>query len=191
MVFTEDRVSSISLPRDTKTVGSLPLSLSEQEVLQFIGSLSEDYPDIQSWYVNKVIPGLRIGTRFLLPVHREEKLVAVGIAKNDGFERKICTVRVAPHHAGRGLGPRVFDGLLKWLNDDQPGLTVSATKLPAFERIFDWYGFKLTGVENGLYVPGKQEIGYNDAIFKKKDSQSKILEPGHDRSLIAPVKSPP
>lgn len=191
MVFTEGSTSSISVPVNTQTVWSFPLSSREQEALQFIRSLSEDYPDIQSWFVNKVVPGLRTGTRFLLPVHRDGKLVAVGIAKNDGFERKICTVRVAPHHAGRGLGLRVFDGLLKWLDDDRPGLTVSATKLPAFERIFDWYGFRLTGVENGLYVPGRQEIGYNDAIFAKKDSQSKTPEPVHDRRLIASAKSAP
>ncbi|MGF0524608.1 GNAT family N-acetyltransferase [Agrobacterium pusense] len=191
MVFTENRISSIPLSCDTETLRNLPLSARELEVLQFISSMSEDYPDIQNWYLNKVVPGLRMGTRFLFPVHRDEKLVAVGIAKNDGFERKICTVRVAPHHAGRGLGLKVFDGLLKWLNDDRPGLTISATKLPAFERIFDWYDFKLTGVKHGLYVPGRQEIGYNDAIFTKKDSQSKILEPVHDRLPIAPAKSVP
>lgn len=191
MVFTEARASSISLPAKTQPVCSHPLSNREREALHFISSLSEDYPNIRSWYVNKVVPGLRTRTRFLLPVHRDEKLVAVGIAKNDGFERKICTVRVAPHHAGRGLGLRVFDALLKWLDDDRPGLTVSSTKLPAFERIFDWYGFRLTGVENGLYVPGRQEIGYNDAIFAKKDSQSKMLEPVHDRCLIASAKSAP
>ncbi|WP_181904054.1 GNAT family N-acetyltransferase [Ciceribacter selenitireducens] len=189
MIFTEDKTSLIPLPVNTQTVWNRSLSNREQEALQFISGLSEDYPDIQNWYVNKVVPGLRTGTRFLLPVHRDGKLVAVGIAKNDGFERKICTVRVAPHHAGRGLGLRVFDGLLKWLDDDQPGLTVSATKLPAFERIFDWYKFRLTGVENGLYVPGRQEVGYNHAIFAKKDGQSKILEPVHDKHLIASAKS--
>lgn len=191
MVFTEDRPSLTSPRLSVHDVRKLPLSEREQEALQFICPLSEDYPDIVGWYVNKVVPGLRTGSRFLLPVHREGKLVAVGIAKNDGFERKICTVRVAPHHAGRGLGLRVFDGLLKWLDNDQPGLTVSATKLPAFERIFDWYGFRLTGVENGLYVPGRQEIGYNDAISTKENSQSKILEPVQDRRLIAPAKSAP
>ncbi|MBA8838428.1 GNAT family N-acetyltransferase [Ochrobactrum sp. RH2CCR150] len=190
MVFNENRTSSIPLPLDTQTIRSLPLSSGEQEALQFIGILSEDYPDIQNWYLQKVVPGLRTGTRFLLPFYRDGKLVAVGIAKNDGFERKICTVRVAPHHAGRGLGLKVFDGLLRWLDDDRPGLTVSAEKLPVFERIFDWYGFKLTGVENGLYVPGRQEIGYNNAIFAN-NRQSKILDPIHDRRLIASDKSMP
>ncbi|MCO5085186.1 MAG: N-acetyltransferase [Rhizobiaceae bacterium] len=191
MIFNEDTTSLIPLSVNTRPARNLSLSDREQEALQFISGLSEDYPDIQSWYVSKVVPGLRTGTRFLLPIHRDGELVAVGIAKNDGFERKICTVRVAPYHAGRGLGLRVFDGLLKWLDDDHPGLTVSATKLPAFERIFDWYRFRLTGVESGLYVPGRQEIGYNDAIFAKKDGQNKVLEPVHDRNLIASPKSVP
>ncbi|MGU3398266.1 GNAT family N-acetyltransferase [Brucellaceae bacterium D45D] len=187
MGFTVERVSSF----DVQTIRELPLSNIEKEALHFIGNLSEDYPDIQSWYVHKVVPGLRSGTRCLLPFHRDGELVGVGIAKNEGAERKICTVRVAPHHVGRGLGLRIFDGLLKWLDDDRPGLTVSATKLPVFERIFDWYGFKLTGTEDGLYVPGRQEIGYNDAIFLKRDNRRKTLQSVHDRSFIASAKSVP
>ncbi|MDQ0454617.1 N-acetyltransferase [Rhizobium paknamense] len=190
MVLIKDTTSMVPLKVSTQTVWSLSLTSLEQEALSFISILSEDYPDIENWYINKVVPGLREGTRFLLPIHREGSLVAVGIAKNDGIERKICTVRVAPHHAGRGLGLRVFDGLLKWLDDDQPGLTVSASKLSAFEKIFNWYGFKLTGVENGLYVPGKQEIGYNNAVFSK-GKRSKILQPVHNNSFIASPKSIP
>ncbi len=185
MVVIENK-APLMLPQLAAQPGQdSPLINRELEALQFIKGLSEDYPDIQNWYVTKVVPGLRQGTRFLLPVHRDGELVAVGIAKNDGFERKICTVRVAPQYAGRGLGLRVFDGLLKWLDDDHPGLTVSATKFPVFERIFDWYGFKLTGVENDLYVRGRQEFGYNHAIFSK----DKIFKPVHNNSLIAPAKS--
>ncbi|QAS78762.1 N-acetyltransferase [Rhizobium acidisoli] len=189
MVVTEDRAAPISSPLTAQPTPSFPLVNRELETLRFIRGLSEDYPDIQNWYISKVVPGLRLGTRFLLPVHRNGELVAVGIAKNDGLERKICTVRVAPHHAGRGLGLRVFDGLLKWLDDDQPGLTVSGTKLPAFERIFDWYGFKFTGVENDVYVRGRQEFGYNDAIFANNSFSNKILEPIYDKPSIALAKS--
>ncbi len=164
------------------------LTNHELEALHFILGLSEDYPNIMDWYVEKVVPGLRLGTRFLLPVYRGGELVGVGIAKNEGSERKICTVRVAPHHFGRGLGLRIFDGLLKWLDDDRPCLTVSSTKLPAFERIFDWYGFHFTGAETDVYVPGKQEFGYNGAILERSPQLDLASSADHSRFSIATAK---
>lgn len=132
--------------------------------LAFLLPLSEDYPGIATWFMSKVVPGMRKETRFLLPVEREDQLVGLGIAKDEDGERKICTVRVAPSHAGRGIGVRLFDGLLKWLDEDRPHLTVSTTKLPQFERIFDYYGFDMTSAHEGLYVPRAVELGYNEQV---------------------------
>ena len=138
------------------------LSIAEAEALAFLLPLSEDYPGIEHWYRAKVVPGLRHGTRHLLRVERDGELVGLGIAKNEADERKICTVRVAPHYANRGVGVRLFDGLLKWLSDDRPHLTVSHHKLPLFERLFDYYGFNLSSARDGLYVPSACELGYNE-----------------------------
>lgn len=189
MVVTEEKAVLNFSPLTARSAPSYPLADRESEALHFILGLSEDYPDIQNWYVDKVVPGLRLGTRFLLPVHRNGELVGVGIAKNDGLERKICTVRVAPHHFGRGLGLRIFDGLLKWLDDDRPGLTVSATKLPAFERIFDWYGFRFTGAETNVYVPGRQEFGFNGAILQKNPRCGHIPATDYRSFSISSAKS--
>lgn len=60
----------------------------------------------------------------------------------------------------------MFDGLLKWLDDDRPHLTVSAAKLPHFERIFDYYGFDVTSAHKGLYVPQITELGYNEPVIR-------------------------
>lgn len=141
-----------------------PLDLlpHESEALSFLLPLSYDYPDVERWFYSKVVPGLRVGHRTLFRVERHGQLVGLGIAKNELDERKICTVRVAPSHMGRGIGVRIFDGLLQWLDVDRPHLTVSARKLPIFERIFDYYGFTITSVREGLYVPGARELGYNE-----------------------------
>ena len=138
------------------------LTVQERKALAFLLPLSADYPGIDRWFALKVVPGLRRGTRYLLPIERDGELVGLGIAKNEEDERKICTVRVAPSYAGRGMGVRLFDGLLKWLDDDQPHLTVTQGKLPAFERIFDYYGFAVTSARQGLYVPHAVELGYNE-----------------------------
>lgn len=147
------------------------MSVEAREALQFILPLSDDYPGIERWFRNKVVPGLYDGSRHLLRVERDGKLVGLGIAKSTEEEQKICTVRIAPEYAGRGMGVRIFDGLLNWLKTDRPHFTVSEHKLTAFERIFDWYGFELTSKNSGLYLPARIELGYNE------------LE---ERSLIAP-----
>lgn len=145
----------------------VPVELTDQErrALAFLLPLSDDYPGIDCWFALKVIPGLRSGTRYLLQMERDGVLVGIGIAKNEEDERKICTVRVAPSYAGRGMGVRLFDGLLKWLDDDRPHLTVTQGKLPAFERIFDYYGFAVTSAQQGRYVPHAVELGYNETTL--------------------------
>jgi GNAT superfamily N-acetyltransferase len=137
-------------------------TLSQQEALAFLLPLSGDYPGIDLWFVAKVVPGLRTGTRTILRVERAGHLVGLGIAKREAGEKKICTVRVAPSYAGRGIGVRLFDGLLRWLDTDRPHLTVSEGRLPAFERIFDSYGFSITSARDGLYVPRVREFCYNE-----------------------------
>lgn len=157
-------VNSYFRPVCTVISPSLPFALTGEEAraLAFLLPLSEDYPHIENWFTDKVVPGLRCGTRRLLPVERDGELVGLGIAKNESGERKICTVRVAPSHTGRGIGVRLFDGLLKWLDDDQPHLTVSEEKLPLFERIFDYYRFDITSERAGVYLPNKVELGFNE-----------------------------
>jgi len=134
---------------------------SQREALDFLLPLAADYPGIEAWFLLKVVPGLRTGTRTMLLVERDGRLVGLGIGKREAAERKICTVVVAPSHAGRGIGTGLFDGLLRWLDTDKPALTVSEGKLPVFGRIFDRYGFRLTSVHAGLYVPRAAELGFN------------------------------
>ncbi|MGO4511576.1 GNAT family N-acetyltransferase [Bradyrhizobium sp. 2TAF36] len=141
---------------------ALPLRDEEKEALAFLIPLSHDYPGIEAWFRTKVVPGLRNDSRVLLRVERHGQLVGLAIGKREPEENKICTVRIAPSYFGRGIGVRLFDEVLRWLNDDKPHLTVSESRLPAFERIFDFYGFNLTSVQRGLYVPNASEISYNE-----------------------------
>jgi len=154
---------------DLRSATGMPrLRPEEAEALAFLIPLSDDYPNIEKWFQRKVVPGLHVGTRTLLRVERNDQLVGLGIGKNEEGERKICTVRVLPSYAGRGIGVRIFDGLLKWLDVDQPHLTISHSKLPLFERIFDHYGFQNTSQRNGLYVPDRTEMIYNERLFNNK-----------------------
>jgi ribosomal protein S18 acetylase RimI-like enzyme len=143
---------------------ALDLTPEERKALAFLLPLSLDYPNIDYWFRLKVVPGLRQCTRTLICVERHGSIIGVGIGKREPEERKICTVRIAPSYFGRGVGPRLFDLLLRWLETDQPHLTVSERKLPAFERIFERYRFKRSSRHANLYVPGVVELSYNDRV---------------------------
>ncbi len=138
------------------------LTREAAEALDFIMPLSPEYPGIETWFRYKVVPGIYDGSRFLYRVERQGRLVGLGIAKRADGERKICTVRIAPEYAGKGFGLRIFDSLLSWVDTDQPHLTVSEQKLPQFERIFDYYKFKLSSRKHGLYLPTRAELIYNE-----------------------------
>jgi hypothetical protein len=157
------RIANHSSPFST---GSLVLQYPRQhEVLSFLLLLSQDYPDISSWFCGKVWPGLHGGTRKLLVLERQGAIAAVGIAKNEGGEKKICTVRVAQRLQGYGYGLRLFDELLGWLETDTPVLSVSSEKLPIFQRIFDHYGFRQSSIKRGFYRPNSTEIFFNESHF--------------------------
>jgi hypothetical protein len=141
---------------------SIPLSPEQVEALSFLLPISQQYPGIEKWFLSKVVPGLDEGTRRLVRLERHGQLVALGIGKNELDEKKICTVRVAPEYAGRGLGIRIFDSLMGWMGTDQPHATVSEEKLPEFEEIFSHYGFRLTSTVRGKYYPDKVEYFFNE-----------------------------
>jgi hypothetical protein len=124
-----------------------------------------DYQDIENWYFEKVVPGLARDTRKILRIERDGRIVAMGIAKKEGGELKICTVRVLPEYAGSGMGIRIFRDLMTWLGTDKPLLSVNHEKISEFRRIFKYFDFQLTSSHLGIYKPGKVEYFYNESIL--------------------------
>ncbi len=158
-MMTKQAIADRHLHSDT-----VVLTDAEREALAFVLPLSPDYPRIDSWFIDKVVPGLRAGTRHLVRLERHGQIAALGIAKAEDGEAKICTVRVSPEFVGRGMGIRVFESLMSWLGTDRPLATVSEAKLGDFQRIFDHYGYRLTSVCNGLYTPGRAEYLFNEPL---------------------------
>ena len=151
-----------ALVHDKSCYSASKLSDAHRQELEFLLQLSDDYPGIERWFIQKVIVGQLIGTRHVFRIEREDRLVALGIAKDEAGEKKICTVRVHPLYMGRGLGVRIFDQLLHWLRTDKPVLTVSERNLPKFQRLFDHYGFVQTSKKFDFYREGVAEFGYNE-----------------------------
>jgi GNAT superfamily N-acetyltransferase len=148
------------------------LTAADMEALAFIAPLSPDYPGIEHWFKCRVMPGLQEGTRHIVRFDRQGRIAALGIAKAEDGESKICTVRVAPEFRGRGLGVRIFEELMNWLGDERPLASVSEVKIGEFQRVFDHFGYRLTSVRTGLYLPGRSEYFFNESLSPMKEKAS-------------------
>ena len=74
------------------------------DVPKLLSDLENEYPDFNSWYFNKVIPGIFQGDRCVVLKQIKEEFVGIAILKRDRDERKICTLRVTNNIKGNGIG---------------------------------------------------------------------------------------
>lgn len=119
------------------------------------------YPEFSSWYHKTVLPGVNCGQREFIIERRDGRIAGIAIVKKTLEEVKLSTLRIADEFQGRGIGLKMFERCFEALDTDKPFLTVSEEKLPEFQRLFDYYGFELTGVIDGMYRQGKKEYLFN------------------------------
>lgn len=142
----------------------LDLLKKYDSVFKNIKYLREDYPGFDFWFWNKVVPEVESGSgeREIIAVNNVSELIGVSILKKTNEESKICTLVVFPQFEKRGYGVKLFDKSFEFLEDRKPLLSVSEKNHHKYKRIFDFYGFELTSVKNGIYIPNKMEFFYNE-----------------------------
>jgi len=155
--LTLNRTSLILSPELAKGVLS--------DVLMHASSLRGCYPSFDHWIQNKVIPGLDQGERAILTEYRDGHLAGFAIVKDDGVEKKLCCLRVIDEFQKvRGLGVRLFERAFEELVSEKPLLSVAEEHLPAFARIFSYYGFQQSAEYTGRYRPEKTEYAFNGLL---------------------------
>src|ERR1700720_4499473 len=89
-------------------IAANPLAVTDcQRLFAKVRHLHAFYPRFGDWFWGKVVPGLRDGTRLVVPEYVDGRLVAVAILKRTPEERKICTLWVAPFARRCRLGTRL------------------------------------------------------------------------------------
>jgi ribosomal protein S18 acetylase RimI-like enzyme len=127
-------------------------------------AVSSFYPRFDQWYSSKVEPGLQSGERKILLRYSNSTLAGIAILKT-AEERKLCCLRVLPGFQGSGIGLRLFGDAFELLGSDKPLLSVANEQLPAFQKIFNYFGFQ-TGAEYvDLYRPSSIEYSFNGTLF--------------------------
>jgi GNAT superfamily N-acetyltransferase len=137
------------------------LSPFERSVLAFLAPLRWDYPEFQTWYLTKVIPGKRIGERRVFVKFNENTMIAVGIAKATSDEKKICTLYVSPDYRAQGVGRDLIVRMLQWLKTPTPVIAIKQTHLEPFLPIIEQYDWQLSSVHCRADQPRWQECIYN------------------------------
>lgn len=135
------------------TIGKIYDELKEAELL---------YPNFQKWFYNKVIPDVLEDKRKILLEIRNNEIAGIAIVKNTPEEKKLCTLRVTDKYQNKGIGLKLFERAFVELNTSKPFLTVSEEKYKEFEKIFKYYGFKLTNQIKDYYRKGKSELFFNE-----------------------------
>ena len=127
--------------------------------LPFIQSLDAHYPNIQDWYVNEVVPGRDWGQVFF--AKEGSKLVGVGMCRQ-GTSPKLRCIRVHPDYVGTGLGIKLIERCFDAMQNDHPHCSVAEPLFHQYSRVFvNRYGFKLSHVGKGDYIPGRLEYYFN------------------------------
>jgi len=152
-----DSTSLIRTPEQTS--GEL------SEVLSRLHDLKGFYPDFDTWITDKVLPGITVGERSILTEYRDGELAALAIVKDDGLEKKLCSLRVLPgYQNSRGIGVRMFERSFELLDTAMPLLSVAQEQMPKFDRLFTHFGFAKSGEHMGLYRPGVTEFAFNGTL---------------------------
>ena len=140
--------------------------------LSLLGGLDRFYPDFESWYVNRAIPGIVNGDDVMIVAEDGHCMIGMALAKRgpgdsalnrDAVgEKKVRCVRVAPTYANRGIAVHLMDRILKAIDCDRPLVTVPEELVLDWSRILvNRFAFRLDRIERGLYRPKRQEFLFN------------------------------
>ncbi len=103
---------------------------------------------------------LNRAAKSFLPV-KDNEIAGVAIVKSTKEEAKICTLCVAKEHQRCGIGKKLMQLSLLWIEDDRiVTITLDSSKKSEFAGILRHFGFVLDGEKENMYTPGKTELMY-------------------------------
>ena len=139
----------------------LNLAIQIYKVTNF---MCKDYPNYKNWYFEKQLSSIKDDERnifFIRNPKNKNEIIAVSSLKRNNEEKKICTLYVIKEFRGLGIGSKLIEKSLKWLNTKNPVFTFPDYKLEIFKPIIEKYNWELTEVIDNLYNEGIKELCFN------------------------------
>ena len=150
------------------------LSFSEKQIYkeyiyQFVRKLVWEYPRFSQWYRNLFSDEYELNPdREIIWCESNYSIAGVAILKSSEHEKKICTLRVDKKFQRQGIGTKLVEMSLEWLESDQPIITMHNRKQNEFASLLNYYGFKLEQTQPHYYNIFSTELVYNGALPEKK-----------------------
>ena len=145
-------------------------------VYLFVRRLSLEYPGFLQWYENLFINGRELRCdREIIVCEKDFSIAGLAILKSDDIEKKICTLRVAKEFQRQGIGKKLFEMSMEWLEDDHPVITMHKLKKYQFAPLLDFYGFKLEETKPHYYNFFSTEYVYNGVLPDEKMVFNKLV----------------
>lgn len=131
------------------------------QINDFLLESVEFYPGIDSWWRNRVVPGVRTGQRVCHVARVQGHIAAVGIGKRANTSAKLCTLRVRDLYRGLGLGQLLLYQTIKDLvasNCQRVHYTISEDVFYQCGSFFSPYGFSMVSWSRERYAKGIEEL---------------------------------
>lgn len=138
-------------------------------ISRFLSQLVLEYPGFFNWY-NKLFTAqneLVLGREILI-AEIDYQVAGVAILKNDGVEKKICTLRVGRKYRNQGIGHKLMESSFEWLGSEKPMVTVRKSKYKYFDSMFKYYGFDLAQEAKQYYSFLSTEFVFNGELPQKQ-----------------------
>ena len=148
-----------------KDISDIRYIYYEAKICRFLFFLNFEYPDFYKWYDSLYCnTGLNSDRDILFYLDSNDNIAAVAILKNNIYEKKICTLRVAKKYQGIGLGSALFEKSFEYLATDKPLITIHLSKYSEFKNIFKKYNFSLEEQFPGYYGFLRSELVFNGTL---------------------------
>jgi predicted transcriptional regulator/N-acetylglutamate synthase-like GNAT family acetyltransferase len=130
-----------------------------KEFKKLIGESEDLYPGIEGWFDEKVMPGIKSGTRYAYLVMHEGKPIAEAIVKR-GEKTKICSLRIKPAYQNKSIGPFLFAEIASQIEKTTTHVHFTAPESLVAERegMFERLGFVNICKAKKIYRPGEDEF---------------------------------
>lgn len=141
------------------------------QLIPYLKNIENIYPDVEHWYINKVIPRVMLEKDIVLVIYSPENEVAgFAIAKNNKEEKKLCCLIIMPDYQGRGYAIKLIKKIQKELNEEKLHCSVSEDLLHVYSKIFiNHFKWTIDEVQESKYKKGKLEYFFNGK--SKKESE--------------------
>ena len=135
----------------------------------------EYYPNIDWWYLNKVLPDLKEGLRSIHVIKRGDRILGVAInrksvGKYHTKNPKICSFYICDEARNQGLGNELFKICIREHAHHNKSIIITVPE----ERLYEEHGrkcfndfLKKHGFKKVNEEPDKYRLGKTEYIFKR------------------------